>query len=85
MYQSLQGSQCQITIIGDDLSLELLDFFKAFENVAVDNDKLGSAANSLQKQIDIALKIPDNEKKPKGSGLYFCTLPLIVFTLPSAR
>ena len=61
MYQSLQGSQCQITIIGDDLSLELLDFFKAFENVAVDNDKLGSAANSLQKQIDIALKIPDNE------------------------
>jgi hypothetical protein len=60
MYQSLRGSQYQFTIIGDDLSTELLDFFKAFD-VVVDNDKLGSAAKSLQKQIDIALNIPDNE------------------------
>ncbi len=61
MYQSLRGSQYQFTIIGDDLSTELLDFFKAFDVVVVDNDKLGSAAKSLQKQIDIALNIPDNE------------------------
>ena len=61
MYQSLQGSQYQITIIGDDLSSELLDFFKTFDDVIIDNDKLGSAAKSLQKQIDIALNIPDDE------------------------
>ena len=61
MYQSLHGSQYQITIIGDDLSSELLDFFKTFDDVIIDNDKLGSAAKSLQKQIDIALNIPDDE------------------------
>ncbi len=61
MYRSLQGSDYQITIIGDDLSSELLDFFKGFDDVAVDNGQLGSAAKSLQKQIDMALNIPDNE------------------------
>ena len=30
-------------------------------NVKVDNAKLGSAAKSLQKQIDIALTIPNEE------------------------
>jgi hypothetical protein len=61
LYKSLQNSQYQIKIIGDDLSLELLDFFKNFNDVIVDNDKLGSAAKSLQKQIDIALNFPDDE------------------------
>ncbi len=27
LYRSLKGYQCQFTIIGDDLSTELLDFF----------------------------------------------------------
>ena len=61
LYKSLQNSQYQIKIIGDDLSLELLDFFKNFNDVIIDNDKLGSAAKSLQKQIDIALNVPDDE------------------------
>ena len=61
LYKSLHNSQYQIKIIGDDLSLELLDFFKNFNDVIVDNDKLGSAAKSLQKQIDIALNVPDDE------------------------
>ena len=61
LYQSLQGSSYQFTIIGDDLSQGLLDFFKEFDDVKVDNAKLGSAAKSLQKQINIALNIPDNE------------------------
>ena len=61
LYQSLQGRQYKITIIGDDLSLEMLGFFKNFKNVIIDNENLGSAAKSLQKQINIALNIPDNE------------------------
>ena len=61
LYQSLQGSQNQFVIIGDDLSFELLDFFKKFNNVIVKNEKLGSSTKSLQKQIDIALSIPDDE------------------------
>ncbi len=61
MYESLREHQCEFTIIGDDLSLELLGFFDKFDGVIVDNSALGSAAKSLQKQIDIALKIPDNE------------------------
>ena len=51
MYQSLQGSQYQITIIGDDLSQELIDFLGDFDGVVVHNTKLGSASRSLQKQI----------------------------------
>ncbi len=61
MYRSLQGSQYQFIIIGDDLSTELLYFFKSFDDVIVDNNRLGSAAESLKKQIDIALTIPDND------------------------
>ncbi len=61
LYRSLKGCQCQFTVIGDDLSLDLLDFFNKFDDVVVDNSQLGSAAKSLQKQIDIALKIPDDE------------------------
>jgi len=59
--QALQDNQYQFTIIGDDLSTELLDFFTKFNNVIVDNKKFGSAAKSLQKQIDIALSLPDDE------------------------
>ena len=61
MYQSLQGSQYKITIIGDDLSSKMLDFFRTFDDVIIDNEDLGSEAKSLQKQIDIALNIPDDE------------------------
>ncbi len=61
MYQALRTEQCKFIVIGDDLSQELLDFFEVFDGVYVKNSKLGSAAKSLQKQIDMALKIPDNE------------------------
>ena len=61
LYQTLQDSQYQFTIVGDDLSTELLDFFNKFNDVILDNEKLGSTAKSLQKQIDIALSLPDNE------------------------
>jgi len=63
MYQALQesGDNYQFSIIGDDLSDELLEFFQQFEDVKVDNTGLGSAAKSLQKQIEIALSIPDND------------------------
>jgi len=61
MYQAIQSEEYLFTIIGDDLSTELLDFFKTFDNVVVDNENLGSASKSLQKQIDLALKIPDDE------------------------
>ena len=57
LYQTLQDSQYQFTIVGDDLSTELLGFFNKFNDVIVDNEKLGSAAKSLQKQIDIALSL----------------------------
>jgi hypothetical protein len=61
LYESVQDFDCKITIIGDDLSDGLLRFFANFDNVVVDNEKLGSAAKSLQKQIELAEKIPDNE------------------------
>ena len=61
MYQSIKSENFIFTIIGDDLSGELLDFFKSFDNVVVDNKNLGGASESLQKQIELALKIPDDE------------------------
>ena len=61
LYQAIQREKYKIVIIGDDLSLELLDFFKDFDDVVVDNEKLGSAAKSLQKQIDLSLNTPDDE------------------------
>ena len=60
LYKSLQDFNFQFTIIGDDLSKELQDFFEQFNDVIIDNSKLGSAAKSLQKQIDIALDVPSN-------------------------
>ena len=61
IYHSLKLFRCNFVIIGDDLSDELLDFFKFFDDVLINNSNLDSAAKSLQKQIDIALKIPDDE------------------------
>jgi len=43
------------------LSKELLDFFNNFKDIVVNNESLGSASKSLQKQIDLALKVPNNE------------------------
>ncbi len=56
LYKSLQDFTYQFTIIGDDISKELQDFFAQFDDVIIDNCKLGSAAKSLQKQIDLALE-----------------------------
>jgi len=61
IYHAIQSEEYLFTIIGDDLSNELLNFFILFDNVVIDNDNLGSAAKSLQKQIDMALSVPDNE------------------------
>ncbi len=61
LYESLQKHSYRFTIIGDGLSIELLNFFGNFKDVIVENSELGSAAKSLQSQIDVALKIPDNE------------------------
>ena len=68
MYQSLQGSQYQITIIGDDLSSELLDFFKTFDDVIIDNEKLGSAAKSLQKHFHAHVLKLAERKRPSGEA-----------------
>ena len=61
IYKSISGYDFNITIIGDELSKHMLNFFEDFKGVNVLNDKLGSAAKSLQKQINIALETPDNE------------------------
>jgi hypothetical protein len=61
MYQALHDQRYQFIIIGDDLSKELLDFFKLFKDVIVDNKIMNSAAKSLQKQIDLALNVPNDE------------------------
>jgi len=47
LYQSLQDFTYQFTIIGDDLSKELRDFFKQFNDVIVDNCELGDAAKFI--------------------------------------
>jgi len=61
LYQALQSAQYKFTIIGDELSQELLDFFQLFKDVTVDNQNLGSAAKSLQRQIDFALLAPNDD------------------------
>ena len=61
MYQALKNQRYQFIIIGDDLSQELLDFYKLFKDVIVDNKIMGSAAKSLQKQIDLALNVPNDK------------------------
>ena len=61
LYQALQREHYQFTIIGDGLSKELLEFFKLFKDVIIDNKKMGSAAKSLQAQIDLALDAPSDK------------------------
>jgi hypothetical protein len=61
LYKSLHDLPHQFIIVGDDLSKELQDFFEQFNDVIVDNCKLGSAAKSLQKQIDLALELPSDD------------------------
>jgi len=61
LYQSLSKCEFKIIIIGDDLSEELIDFFSGFKNIDIKNDRLGSAAKSLQKQISIALQVPSEQ------------------------
>ena len=60
IYKSLQDNNYQFTIIGDDLSNELLEFFETFKDIKITNKNHGSSAKSLQKQIDLSLKIPDD-------------------------
>ena len=61
IYKSLENNNYQFTIIGDNLSKELLEFFSCFDNLKIFNDNHGSAAKSLQKQIDLSLKIPSDQ------------------------
>ena len=66
IYKAFQGFNCKFKIIGDDLSKDLLGFFQEFDNVVVENTIFGSAAKSLQRQIDIGMRAPDDE------WIYFC-------------
>jgi hypothetical protein len=61
LYCAIKAENFSFTIIGDGLSNELLDFFKNFDDVVVDNAELGSASESLQKQINLSLQIPDDD------------------------
>jgi hypothetical protein len=54
MYKELPAQQTHFTIIGDDLSEDMLQFFSAFPDLTVINEPLGSAAASLKKQISLA-------------------------------
>ena len=66
IYKAFQGFKCKFKVIGDDLSKDLLDFFQEFDHVVVENTIFGSAAKSLQRQIDIGMRAPDDE------WIYFC-------------
>lgn len=61
IHKAFREFDCNFKIIGDDLSKDLLNFFQEFENVDVENEFFGSASKSLQRQIDIAMKVPDDE------------------------
>lgn len=61
IYRSIQEEDYKIRVFGDDLSIDLLNFFQSFDDVVVDNQKLGSAKKSLQTQIDFALNLPEDE------------------------
>ncbi len=61
IYQAIQGMSYKFVIVGDDISQELLNFFSLFEDIIINNDVLGSTSKSLQKQIDLALEVPDDE------------------------
>jgi hypothetical protein len=61
IYKASQEFNCNFMIIGDDLSKDLLDFFQGFDNVEVENSLFGSAAKSLQRQIDIGMGLLEDE------------------------
>ncbi len=61
LYIALEESDFNFVIIGDDLSDELINFFDNFDDIFLDNSKLGSASKSLQKQISLALKAPPDD------------------------
>jgi len=61
IYQALRDQNRSFIIIGDDLSEELLSFFGQFDDILINNSLLGSAAKSLQKQIDISIESDDEE------------------------
>ena len=61
IYQAIQGMSYKFVVVGDDLSQGLLNFFSLFDDIIIDNDNLGSASKSLQKQIDLALEVSDEE------------------------
>lgn len=61
IYISVSRYDFGITIIGDELSDNMINFFKEFKGVKLINEKFGSAAKSLQKQIKVATEFPDNE------------------------
>ena len=61
LYLSLKGCDYRIVVIGDDLSIETLNFFKKYKNIEVLNENFGSASLSLKKQLDIASEIPKDE------------------------
>tara|TARA_B110000008_G_scaffold174458_1_gene174099 strand:- start:7112 stop:7930 length:819 start_codon:yes stop_codon:yes gene_type:complete len=61
LYKSLSDCQFQFIIIGDDLSKDLINFFTSFKNIEIFNEKFGSAAKSLQKQISIAIQVPSEQ------------------------
>jgi hypothetical protein len=66
IYKAFHGFNCKYKIIGDDLSKDLLNFFQEFDHVVVENTIFGSASKSLQRQIDIGMRVPDDE------WIYFC-------------
>jgi hypothetical protein len=61
LYTSLEDSKYKFVVIGDDLSGELINFFDNFSDVSIDNSKLGSASQSLKKQITLALEVPSED------------------------
>jgi len=61
LYESLRGENFTFTIIGDNLSKDLLDFFNNFKDLEIINLKLGSAANSLKYQLSLVSDIPEED------------------------
>ena len=61
IYHAIQSEENVFTIIGDNLSNELLDFFRLFKNISVENNNFGSASQSLQRQIELALNVANDE------------------------
>ena len=61
LYSSLKAEDYSFTLIGDSLSSELINFFNLFKDVVIFNESLGSAGKSLQKQIELAMNVSNND------------------------